>query len=65
MPQVLYDSRKFDDCVGEMVSISHAVGVVSRHMEKLGEEHGNGRCKHRSTSIIYNGCSDLVCGYDS
>ena len=38
---VLYASRKFCVC-DEMVSISHAVGVVSRHMEKLGEEHGNG-----------------------
>jgi hypothetical protein len=51
-----------------MVSISHAVGVVSRHMEKPGEEHGNG-CfsilEAQSTSITYNGCSDLVCGYDS
>ena len=41
MSQVLYSSRKLDDCDGEMVNISHAVGVVSRHMEKLGEEHGN------------------------
>jgi hypothetical protein len=42
MSRVLYSSRKFDDCDGEMVSISHAVGVVSRHMEKIGEENGNG-----------------------
>ena len=48
-----------------MVNISHAVGVVTRHMEKQGEEHGNGCFKHRSTSITYSGCSDLVCGYDS
>jgi hypothetical protein len=26
----------------ECSSISHAVGVVSGHMEKLGKEHGNG-----------------------
>jgi hypothetical protein len=64
MSQVLYASRKFEDCGGEMLNISHAVGV-SRHMEKLVEEHGNGCFKQRSTSIIYNGCSDLVCGYDS
>ena len=25
----------------EMVSISHAVGVVTRNMEKPSEEHGN------------------------
>ena len=36
------ESRKFDDCDGEMVNISHAVGVVSRHMAKPCEEHGNG-----------------------
>jgi hypothetical protein len=42
MSLVLYASRKFYDCDGEMVIISHAVGVVSRHMVKLGEEHGNG-----------------------
>jgi hypothetical protein len=41
MSRVSYASRKFDVC-DEMVSISHAVGVVSRHMEKPGEEHGNG-----------------------
>jgi hypothetical protein len=40
--RVLYDSRNFDDCDGEMVSISHTVGVVSRHMEKPSQEHGNG-----------------------
>ena len=49
MSQVLYDSRKFDDCDGEMVSISHAVGVVSKHMEKPGEEHGYGFFKHVDT----------------
>jgi hypothetical protein len=49
----------------EMVNISHAVGVVSRYMEKPGEEHGNGCFKHISKSITYNGCGDLVCGYDS
>jgi hypothetical protein len=37
--RVLYASRKFDHCDGEMV------------MEKPGEEHGNGCFKHRSTSI--------------
>jgi hypothetical protein len=36
MSQVLCDSRKFDDFDGEMVNISHAVGGVSRHMEKCG-----------------------------
>jgi hypothetical protein len=36
MSRVLYASRKSDGCDGEMVSISHAIGVVSRHMEKLG-----------------------------
>jgi hypothetical protein len=65
MSRVLYASRKFDDCDGEMVSISHAVGVVSRHMAKPGEEHGNGCFKYKSTSITYNGCIDLVCGCDS
>ena len=49
----------------EMVSISHAVGVFSRYMEKSGEVHGNGCFKHISKSITYNGCSDLVYGYDS
>jgi hypothetical protein len=63
MSRVLYSSRKFDDCDGEMVSISHAVGVVSRHMEKLGQEHGNGYFKHKSRSITYNGCNDLVYVY--
>jgi hypothetical protein len=65
MSQVFYASRKFDHCYGEMVNISYAIGVVGRHMEKLGEEHGNGCFKHRSTSITYNGCNYLVCGYDS
>jgi hypothetical protein len=65
MSRVLYASRKFDDCDVEMVSISHVVGVVSRHMEKRSQEHGNGCFKHRSTRITYSGCSDLVCGYDS
>ena len=50
---------------GEIVNISDAAGVVSRHMEKPGEEHGNGCFKHKSKSITYSGCSDLVCGYDS
>jgi hypothetical protein len=35
--RVLYASRKFDDYDGEMVSISHVVGVFSRHMEKPGQ----------------------------
>jgi hypothetical protein len=48
-----------------MVSISHVVGVVNRHMKKPGEEHGDGCFKHISTIITYNGCSDLVYGYDS
>jgi hypothetical protein len=47
-----------------MVIISHAVGVVSRHMEKPSEEHGNGCFKHRRKHITYSGCNDLVCGYD-
>ena len=42
MSQVLYASMNFDDCDGEMVSISHAVCVVTRNMEKIGEEHGCG-----------------------
>ena len=42
MSQVLYSSMMFEDCDGEMVIISHVVGVVSRHMAKPGEEHGNG-----------------------
>jgi hypothetical protein len=29
MSLVLYASRNFDDCDGEMVNFSHAVGVVS------------------------------------
>ena len=37
MSRALYASRKFDDCDGEMVIISHAVGVVNRYMEKLGQ----------------------------
>ena len=37
MSRVLYASRKFDDCDGEMIRISHAVGGVSRNMEKIGE----------------------------
>jgi hypothetical protein len=41
MSHVSYVSRKFDVC-NEMVNISHALGVVSRHMEKPSEEHGNG-----------------------
>jgi hypothetical protein len=65
MSQVLYASMNFDYCDGEMVNISHVVGVVSRHMEKPGEEHGNGCFKHRSTSITYDRCRDLVYGYDS
>ena len=65
MSQVLYASRKFDDYYGEMVIISHAVGVVSKHMEKIGEDHGNGCFKHISTIFTYSGCSDLVSGYDS
>jgi hypothetical protein len=36
MSHVSYTSRKFDVC-DEMVSISHAIGVVNRHMENLGE----------------------------
>ena len=58
MSRLLYASRKFDDCNGEMTNISHAIGGVSRHMAKPGEEHGNECFKHRSTSITYNGCSD-------
>jgi hypothetical protein len=50
---------------GEMVIISHAVGVVSRHMEKPGQDHGNGIFKHIRTSITYNGFSYLVYGDDS
>ena len=65
MSQVLYASRKFDDCDVEMVSISHAVGVFNRHMAKLSQEHGNECFKHKGTSITYSGCSDLVCVYDS
>ena len=65
MSQVLYASRKFDDCDGEMVIISHVVGGINRRMEKLGEEHGNVCFKHKSTSITYSGCNDLVYGYDS
>ena len=64
MSRVLYASRKFDDCDREMVIISHAVGVFSRHMEKPCEDHGNGCFKHRITSIT-SGCNDLVCGYVS
>jgi len=41
------------------------VVVVNRHIEKWDEEHGNGCFKHKSTSITYSGCSDLVFGYDS
>jgi hypothetical protein len=48
-----------------MVSISHAIGIVTRDKEKTRQEHGNGCFKHRSTSISYNGWSHLVCGYDS
>jgi hypothetical protein len=40
MSHVSCASRKFDVC-DEFVNISHAVGVVSGHMEKPGEEHGN------------------------
>jgi hypothetical protein len=47
MSLVLYASRKFDDFDGEMVSISHAVGGVSRHVAKPGEEHENGCFKHK------------------
>ena len=65
MSRVLYASRKLDNCDGKMVKISHAVGVVSRHMEKPSEEHGNECFKHIRTSITYSGCSDLVCGYHS
>jgi hypothetical protein len=39
MSRVLYASSNFDDCNGEMVNISHAVGVVSRNMAKPGEKH--------------------------
>jgi hypothetical protein len=48
-----------------MVSISHAIGIVTRDKEKPGQEHGNGCFKHVSASISYNGWSHLVCGYDS
>ena len=65
MSQVLYASRKFGDFNIEMVNISYAVGVFSRHMEKLGEENGNGCFKYIRTSITYNCCNDLVYGYDS
>jgi hypothetical protein len=65
MSRVLYARRNFDDCDGEMVNISHAFGVVSRHMKNPSQEHGNRCFKHRSTSITYSGCSDLVCGYHS
>jgi hypothetical protein len=41
MSRVSYSSRKFDVC-DETISISHVVCVVSRHMEKPSEEHGNG-----------------------
>jgi hypothetical protein len=57
MSQVLYASRKF--CDEEIVNISQEVGVVTRHMTKLGQVHGNGFFTQRSTSITYNGCSDL------
>ena len=52
------------------LDISHLVGVVSRYMENLGNEHwkimkwvlwyirGTG-----NYCITYNGCSDLVCSY--
>jgi hypothetical protein len=65
MYQILYASKNFDDCDEKWSTFSHAVGVVSRHMEKIGEEHENRWFKHRRTSINNNGCSDLVCGYDS
>jgi hypothetical protein len=54
MSRVIYVSRKFDDCDGEMVIILHALGVVIRHMEKPGQEHGNGCFKNISTSITYS-----------
>jgi hypothetical protein len=44
------------------LDISHAVGVVSGHMEN--PEHWKWVLQYlRGTSITYNGCSDLVCGY--
>jgi len=39
--------------------------VQSRVWEYLIHEHENGCLKHRSTSITYSGCNDLVYGYDS
>jgi hypothetical protein len=46
------------------LDISHAVGVVSGHMEN--PEHWKWVLRYlRGTSITYSGCGDLVCGYDS
>ena len=39
--QVSYVTRKFNVC-NEMVSVSNEEDVVTRHIAKLGEEHGNG-----------------------
>jgi hypothetical protein len=44
------------------LDISHAIGVVSGHMENT--EHWKWVLQYlRGTSITYNGCSDLVYGY--
>jgi hypothetical protein len=46
------------------LDISHAVGVVSGHMENPGKEHWEWVLRYlRGTSITYSGCSVLVCGY--
>jgi hypothetical protein len=51
-----------------LVNVSYAVGVVSRHMKNQVKNMEMGASisyKKNNTSITYNGCSDLICGYDS
>jgi hypothetical protein len=44
--------------------VSHVVGVVIEHMEKLGKEHWKWVLRYlRHTSMTYSVCSDLVYGY--
>jgi hypothetical protein len=46
------------------LNISHAVRVVSGHMEKLSKEHWKWVLQYlRGMHITYNGCSDLVYAY--
>jgi hypothetical protein len=61
MSHVSYASRKFDTCE-EMVSILHAVCVVSGHMEKLGREHVEIKIfgQEETYGYLLQECKDLL-----